>query len=59
MRKKNSIKQVFKMLKIKHADYPPYSDPEQFGSNIKKYSLLKSHEVTYSNTTVPQKIENR
>lgn len=59
MRKKSSIKQVFKTLKFKHSDYPPYTAPEQFGLGIKKCSLLESHEIRYSNTTASEKVENK
>jgi hypothetical protein len=55
MKRKNSIKDLFRVLKIKESDYPPYMNPEQFGLNIERCSLLNPHEVKYSNTTAAQK----
>ena len=55
MAKKNSVKEFFKKLKIKESDYPVYINPDQFSSGIKKCSLLKFHEIRYSNTTVSQR----
>jgi hypothetical protein len=51
MKQKDSKKELFRTLKIKESDYPPYVNPEQFGLGIKKCSLLKPHEIRYSNTT--------
>jgi len=55
MAKKKSAKNLFKRLKIDESEYPFYTNPEQFASGIKKCSLLKSHEIRYSDTTVSRK----
>jgi hypothetical protein len=59
MAKKTSIKDLFRTLNINKSDYPTYKNPEQFGSSIKKCSLLKSHVTKYSNTSATQKAENK
>ena len=59
MKKKDSKKELFRTLRIKESDYPPYVNPEQFGFSIKKCSLLKPHEIRYSDTTATQEVENK
>ena len=54
MAKKKSAKELFKKLQMRESDYPTYRTPEQLASVINKCSLLKSHEIRYSNTTVSQ-----
>jgi hypothetical protein len=55
MKKKKAYKvSLFEKLGIKEDQYPVYRDPEQFARGIRKCSLLKSHEIRYSNTSASQ-----
>ena len=57
MAKRSSAKELFKELQIRECECPAYRTAEQFASGIKKCSLLKSHEIRYSNNTVSQEPE--
>jgi len=59
MKKQNDKNAFFRALKIKKSDYPPYRNLEQFTLGIRKCSLLKSHSITSSNTTVEQQARNK
>jgi hypothetical protein len=54
MKKKNSKADLFDKLNIKKSEYPPYTDAEHFAQGIKQCSLLKPHEIRYSNTSASQ-----
>jgi hypothetical protein len=59
MVERHDTSELFKKLKIREYEYPSYTDAEQFGRNIKKCSLLKSHEIRYSNSTASEEIQRK
>ena len=51
MKRKDKYEKLFKKLEIPSVSYPPYEGVERFAKGIKKCSLLKPCDISYSNTT--------